>query len=106
MEKRIVLNSVGLLAVALIGLNGALAQDNNKNKRDYPTLLDTSDVKGAKVKNLQNEDIGAIDELLIEPPTGRVRFAIVNVGGFLGICGTRGAGPWAPFPINKKGDKH
>jgi hypothetical protein len=51
---------VGLLAVALIGLNGALAQDNNKNKRDYPTLLDTSDVKGAKVKNLQNEDIGAI----------------------------------------------
>ena len=94
MEKRIGLTSVRLLAVALIGLNGALAQDNNKNKRDYPTLLDTSDVKGAKVKNLQNEDIGAIDELLIEPPSGRVRFAIVNV-----------AVPWTAFQITKEGDK-
>jgi hypothetical protein len=105
MEKRIGLTSVGLLAVALIGLNGALAQDNNKDKRDYPTLLDTSDVKGAKVKNLQNEDIGAIDELLIEPPSGRVRFVIVNVGGFLGIGGTRVAVPWAAFQITKEGDK-
>jgi PRC-barrel domain len=105
MEKRIGLTSVGLLAVALIGLNGALAQDNNKNKREYPTLLDTSDVKGAKVKNLQNEDIGAIDELLVEPPSGRVRFAIVNVGGFLGIGGTRVAVPWTAFQITKEGDK-
>jgi PRC-barrel domain len=93
---------VGLLAVALIGLNEALAQNNNKNKRDYPTLLDTSDAKGARVKNLQNEDIGAIDELLIEPPSGRVRFAIVNVGGFLGIGGTRVAVPWTAFTDHQR----
>ena len=96
---------MGLLAVVLIGLNEALAQDNDKNKRDYPALLDTSDAKGAKVKNLQNEDIGAIDELLIEPPSGRVRFAIINVGGFLGIGGTRVAVPWTAFQITKEGDK-
>jgi hypothetical protein len=105
MKKRIGLTSVGLLAVVLIGLNEALAQDNDKNKRDYPALLDTSDAKGAKVKNLQNEDIGAIDDLLIEPPSGRVRFAIVNVGGFLGIGGTRVAVPWTAFQITKEGGK-
>ena len=93
------------LVVVLIGVNGALAEDNSKSTRDYPALLDTSDIKGAKVKNLQNEDIGSIDELLIEPPLGRVRFAIVNVGGFLGVGGTRVAVPWIAFQITKEGDK-
>ena len=100
MKKRIGLTSVGLLAVALIGLNEALAQDNDKNKRDYPALLDTSDAKGAKVKNLQNEDIGAIDELLIEPPSGRVRFAIPTSAGFweLEALGSRCRGPLSRSP--------
>jgi PRC-barrel domain len=93
------------LAVALLGVNGAFAQDTNQNARNYPDLLDTSDLKGAKVKNLQNEDLGAIDELLIEPASGRVRFAVVNVGGFLGIGGARVAVPFTAFQITKEGDK-
>jgi hypothetical protein len=34
-----------------------------------------------------------------------VRFSIVNVGGFLGIGGTRVAVPWTAFQITKEGDK-
>jgi PRC-barrel domain len=93
------------LAVVLLGVNGAIAQDTNQNARNYPTLLDTSDLKGAHVKNLQNEDLGAIDDLLIEPASGRVRFVIVNVGGFLGIGGVRVAVPFTAFQITKEGDK-
>ena len=45
--------------------------------------------KGARVKNFQNEDIGAIDELLIEPPSGHVRFLSSTSAGFWRIGGTR-----------------
>ncbi|MFL6598676.1 MAG: PRC-barrel domain-containing protein, partial [Chthoniobacterales bacterium] len=39
------------------------------------TLLAASEIKGARVINFQNQDVGDIDELLIEPDTGEIRFA-------------------------------
>ena len=66
------------------------------------TLLAASEAKGARVINLQNEDIGDIDELLIEPTTGQVRFAVVSVGGFLGLGSTRVAVPWPALQITRE----
>ena len=66
------------------------------------TLLGASEVKGARVINVQNEDIGDIDELLIEPTTGQVRFAVVSVGGFLGLGSTRVAVPWPALQITRE----
>ena len=63
------------------------------------TLLAASEIKGAKVKNFQNQEVGDIDELLIDPETGQVRFSVLSVGGFLGLGSTRVAVPWAAFEI-------
>ena len=63
------------------------------------TLLAASEIKGARVINFQNQDVGDIDELLIEPDTGEIRFAVVSVGGFLGLGSTRVAVPWMAFQI-------
>ncbi|PYJ40575.1 MAG: photosystem reaction center subunit H, partial [Verrucomicrobia bacterium] len=63
------------------------------------TLLTVSEIKGSTVRNRQREEIGDIDELLIEPDSGRVRFAILSVGGFLGLGSTRVAVPWSAFEI-------
>ena len=62
-------------------------------------LLAASEVKGARVINFQNENIGDVDELLIEPDTGQVRFAVLSVGGFLGLGSTKVAVPWLAFQI-------
>jgi hypothetical protein len=68
------------------------------------TLLAASEIKGTKIKNLQNQEIGDIDELLIEPDHGFVRFAVLSVGGFLGIGSTKVAVPWGAFQmINERG---
>ena len=68
------------------------------------TLLAASEIKGARVINFQNQDVGDIDELLIEPDTGEIRFAVVSVGGFLGLGSTRVAVPWVAFQIvNERG---
>lgn len=41
-------------------------------------------VIGSTVYNQANESVGSIDDLIIEP-TNRVVYAIVSVGGFLGV---------------------
>src|ERR1700730_14950583 len=73
--------------------------DTSETVTGAATLLAASEIKGTKVANLQNQQIGDIDELLIEPDTGQVRFAILSVGGFLGLGSTRVAVPWQAFQI-------
>jgi hypothetical protein len=63
------------------------------------TLLAVSEVKGTAVQNRQNQEIGDVDDLLIRPDTGVIRFAVLSVGGFLGLGSTRVAVPWSAFEI-------
>jgi hypothetical protein len=44
-----------------------------------------------------------IHEILIEPVAGQVRFALLSVGGFLGIGDTKIAVPWQAFQIIEDG---
>ena len=67
--------------------------NTTQQETEAATLLAASEIKGAKVTNFQNQDIGDIDELLIEPATGQVRFAVLSVGGFLGLGSTKVAVP-------------
>ncbi|MBM3833705.1 MAG: PRC-barrel domain containing protein [Verrucomicrobia bacterium] len=39
---------------------------------------------GMKVKNLQNENLGEVQELVFDLETGRIAYAVLSVGGFLG----------------------
>ena len=66
-------------------------------KTEAAILLAASDIKGARVINFQNANIGEIDEVLIEPETGQIRFAVISVGGFLGLGSTKVAVPWPAF---------
>ena len=71
--------------------------NTTEQRTEAATLLAASQIKGARVINFQNENIGDIDELLIEPDTGKIRFAVLSVGGFLGLGSTRVAVPWLAF---------
>jgi sporulation protein YlmC with PRC-barrel domain len=73
--------------------------NTTEQRTDAATLLAASEIKGAKVTNFQNQDIGDVDEVLIEPDTGQVRFAVLSVGGFLGLGSTKVAVPWPAFQI-------
>jgi hypothetical protein len=96
--------SAVVLAVMLVGVSGASAADAKKTD-GFSGLLAGSEIKGRHVKNLQNQDLGEIEEILLEPVSGRVRFVILEVGGFLGIGATKVAVPWGAFDIVKEGDK-
>ena len=91
------------IAVMFAGLCGEIAQATKKDGGGYPALVTASEIKGTKVQNLQNQEIGYIDEVLIEPTAGQVRFVVLNVGGSLGIGGTRVAVPWTGFQLTREG---
>ena len=63
-------------------------------------------IAGSNIKNLQNQTIGTIKDLIVNPDTGRVRFAILSVGGFLGMGDTEVVAPWGAISLekNKPGD--
>jgi sporulation protein YlmC with PRC-barrel domain len=68
------------------------------------SLVAVSEIKGTAVTNLQNQNIGDVDELLIEPDEGTLRFAVLSVGGFLGLGTTKVAVPWRAFNITPRRD--
>ena len=48
-------------------------------------LISSEDVQGTDVYGVGNEAIGQIDHLLIERLSGRVSYAVMSFGGFLGL---------------------
>ena len=74
--------------------------------RPYNGFLLGTKIVGSHVMNLQKQDIGTIDDLVVNPDTGRVRFAVIGVGGFLGVGDTKVVVPWGAVGLekNKSGD--
>jgi sporulation protein YlmC with PRC-barrel domain len=62
--------------------------------RDNPEFLSASTIKGDKVINTAGEDLGKIEELMIDLRDGRVAYAVLSFGGFLGLGNKLFAIPW------------
>jgi sporulation protein YlmC with PRC-barrel domain len=52
------------------------------------------DIIGASIIDTANENIGSISDLVIDPKSGHVAYAILSHGGFLGIGARQVAVPW------------
>lgn len=48
-----------------------------------------NDIRGRKVKDKDGEDLGTVLDLLIDDTDGKVRFLLVEHGGFLGLGETK-----------------
>ena len=103
--KIIFRTTAALFVIVLLSLGESIAQGAKNPATNYPALMTASEIKGTHVKNLQNQDLGEIEEVLIEPDTGHVRFVILEVGGFLGLGATKVAVPWTAFQLTKAGNK-
>ena len=56
-----------------------------------------SELTGMTVHNAQFESIGSINDLIVDGEKGNIRFAVVGVGGFLGMGETDVMVPWGAF---------
>ena len=63
------------------------------------TLVPGSTMVGTAVKDRQGGEVGKIQELMIEPQSGRIRRVVVSFGGTLGINEKRVEIPWESLTI-------
>lgn len=54
-----------------------------------------STLTGYRVRNEKNDDLGTVEELMIDPASGRVAYAVLSFGGFLGFGDKLFAVPWS-----------
>lgn len=58
-------------------------------------LISSGDVQGTDVYSPQEEKIGDIDHLMIDKQSGRVLYAVMSFGGFLGLGQSHYPVPWS-----------
>jgi len=58
------------------------------------TFLPKTTIKGSKVINVNEEHLGTLEEVIIDPKEGKIAYAVLSFGGFLGIGNKLFAIPW------------
>jgi hypothetical protein len=67
-------------------------------------LIRSCDVKGVDVKNMQDESLGEIEEIMLDKTQGKVAYVVLSFGGFLGMGDKFFAMPWHIFEYDEAGD--
>jgi len=119
----------GFVAVLFSGLGLALAQTSQQvPQQDQPQLQQqqqqkyranfrgesdvshkpethrASEIIGMNIDSSKNESIGEVEDLVLDPSSGKVRYAAISVGGFLGIGDKLVAVPWQSLEFKENSD--
>ena len=110
MKKRLFIAFISI--VTLFAGGPAFAQEKKSSAGESTAAKNTDNadinafrvqnIIGSRVMDLEGEDIGSIDSLVIDIDTGGVLYAVLEFGGFLGIGDKLFAVPWqslAALPV-------
>ena len=65
-------------------------------------LISSEDVEGTNVYDMKANKIGEIDHLMIDKISGRVTYAVMSFGGFLGLGHSHYPIPWGVLKYDNK----
>ena len=97
--------AIVFLATVLIALGAAAQPDSSVSPS--VTILETQEAQGIlgrDVRSLTDEDMGRIVDILVDGE-GRVRAAIIDFGGFLGVGSRKIAVDWKALHFVPTADK-
>jgi len=69
---------------------------------EYFPVLPTTSLIGSKVLNPAREQLGNLKELVIDLEDGRIAYAVLSFGGFMGMGDKLFAIPWEALELNVK----
>lgn len=69
------------------------------------TVLSASTMKGDSVRNREGEDLGEIEEIMLDVRSGRVAYAVLSFGGFLGMGEKLFAIPWEALELDQENER-
>ena len=67
-------------------------------------LIESDRVEGTTVYDRQGNNVGSIKRLMIEKLSGRVAYAVMSFGSFLGMGGEEHAIPWSKLTYDTRLD--
>jgi len=65
-----------------------------------PRVMSASTLEGDEVMNRQGEKLGTIEEIMLDVSTGRIAYAVLSAGGFLGMGDKLFAIPWQALTLD------
>ena len=65
-----------------------------------PGLMGANTLDGNDVYNRKDEDLGDIKEIMLDVPSGRVAYAVLSFGSFLGMGDKLFAVPWSALTLD------
>ncbi len=68
--------------------------------KDRPRVLSASTLKGDGVRNAAGESLGNIEEFMIDLESGKIAYAVLSFGGFLGLGNKLFAVPWKTLSLD------
>jgi sporulation protein YlmC with PRC-barrel domain len=74
--------------------------DWDKERVHNKRVLSASSLAGDRVRNTAGEDLGKIEEIMIDIHSGRVAYAVLSFGGFLGMGNKLFAVPWHALSVD------
>jgi sporulation protein YlmC with PRC-barrel domain len=68
---------------------------------NYRRVMSCSSLSGDRVSNNAGEDLGKVEDIMLDVPTGRVAYAVLSFGGFLGMGNKLFAIPWQALKLDE-----
>jgi len=68
--------------------------------RKNPRVLSSSTICSDRVKNAAGEELGKIEDLMVDLDSGRIAYAILSFGGFLRVGNKLFAVPWQALTVD------
>ena len=65
-----------------------------------PEIMDAATLRGNKAVNAAGEDFGKIEAIMLDVESGRIAYAVLSFGGFLGMGAKLFALPWAVLTLD------
>jgi sporulation protein YlmC with PRC-barrel domain len=66
----------------------------------YQEVLSATTVIGDGVKNLAGENLGKLEDVMLDVNDGRISYGVLSFGGFLGVGNKLFAIPWSALDLN------
>jgi len=81
------------------------ARDVHASTLTHPRVLPVSMFIGYRVINPVGEDLGKIEDIAVDMESGRIAYAVLSFGGFLGFGDKLFAIPWEALKLSSEEDE-
>jgi len=80
-------------------------QQNKIKKTDpdkrFRRVLSASTLEGDTVRNSAGDNLGKVDEIMVDIPSGRIAYVVLSFGGVLGMGDKLFAVPWTALRVDE-----